>query len=135
MAVNPTAHHRPGGGYRNPWPHAEPAGFREFLRWRFVERRTRAIPANPPRDSLPRRQPVIVRPRAGPGNRSVTWVGHATFLLQLGPVNVLTDPMWSERASPLQWLGPRRLMSPALDFDALPHVRNLLPPIWPFARR
>src|SRR6266550_2091745 len=126
MAVNPTAHHRPGGGYRNPWPHTEPAGFRQFLRWRFVERRTHPITPNPPRDSLPRRTPSIVMPRAEPGYRSVTWVGHATFLLQLGRVNVLTDPMWSERASPFQWLGPRRLMSPAVDFDALPPLDVVL---------
>ena len=52
--------------------------------------------------------------------------GHATTLLQLGPVNVLTDPVWSERASPVQWLGPRRLMSPAVDFDALPPLDAVL---------
>ena len=56
----------------------------------------------------------------------MTWVGHATFLLQLGPLNVLTDPMWSERASPFQWLGPRRLMSPAVDFNALPPLDVVL---------
>jgi len=53
-------------------------------------------------------------------------VGHATTLLQLGPVNVLTDPVWSERASPVQRLGPRRLMSPGLDFDALPPLDVVL---------
>jgi N-acyl-phosphatidylethanolamine-hydrolysing phospholipase D len=53
-------------------------------------------------------------------------VGHATTLLQLGSVNVLTDPVWSERASPVQWLGPRRLMSPGLDFDALPPLDVVL---------
>ena len=56
----------------------------------------------------------------------MTWVGHATALLQLGPVNVLTDPVWSERASPVQWLGPRRLMSPAVNFDALPPLDIVL---------
>ena len=56
----------------------------------------------------------------------MTWVGHSTTLLQLGPVNVLTDPVWSERASPLRWLGPRRLMSPGLDFDALPPLDVVL---------
>ena len=66
--------------------------------------------------------PQIVTPRAGAGYRSVTWVGHSTVLLQLGGLNVLTDPIWSERASPLRWLGPRRLMSPAVDFDALPAI-------------
>ena len=56
----------------------------------------------------------------------MTWVGHSTTLLQLGPVNVLTDPVWSERASHLRWLGPRRLMSPGLDFDALPPLDVVL---------
>jgi N-acyl-phosphatidylethanolamine-hydrolysing phospholipase D len=120
------SHHRPGGGYQNPWPGTRPAGFRDFLRWRFVERRSHPLAPNPPRDSLPRRQPSIATPRAERGYRSVTWVGHATVLLQLGPVNVLTDPVWSERASPLQWLGPRRLMSPAVDFNALPPLDVVL---------
>jgi L-ascorbate metabolism protein UlaG (beta-lactamase superfamily) len=47
-------------------------------------------------------------------------------LLQLGPLNVLTDPVWSERASPFQWIGPRRVMSPALAFDALPEIDVVL---------
>jgi len=126
LAVNPTSHHRPEGGYRNPWPDTALSRFGDFLRWRLVQRRTHPIAPNPPRDSLPRRQPSIATPRAPHGHRSITWVGHATTLLQLGPVNVLTDPVWSERASPFQWLGPRRLMSPALDFDALPPVDVVL---------
>ena len=48
------------------------------------------------------------------------------MVLQLGPVNVLTDPVWSERASPFQWLGPRRLMPPAVDLDALPPLDAVL---------
>jgi N-acyl-phosphatidylethanolamine-hydrolysing phospholipase D len=124
--INPNSHHRPGGGYRNPWPNTEPAGFRDFLRWRLRERHSHQLAPNPPRDSLPQRQPSIVQPRADRGYRSVTWVGHATALLQLGPVNVLTDPVWSERASPVQWLGPRRLMSPAVNFDALPPLDVVL---------
>ena len=64
--------------------------------------------------------------RAARGYRSVTWVGHATVLLQLGPFNVLTDPIWSERASPLPWIGPRRLMPPALRFEQLPEIDLIL---------
>jgi len=56
----------------------------------------------------------------------VTWVGHSTVLLQLGPLNVLTDPMWSERASPARWVGPRRFMTPAVDFDELPEIHVVL---------
>jgi N-acyl-phosphatidylethanolamine-hydrolysing phospholipase D len=127
LVIDAASHHRPGGGYQNPWPDAAPASRSGgFLRWRLVDRRNHPIAPNPPRDSLPRRTPSIVTPRAECGYRSVTWVGHATALLQLGPVNLLTDPMWSERASPLQWLGPRRLMSPGLDFDALPPLDVVL---------
>ena len=56
----------------------------------------------------------------------MTWVGHSTVLLQLGQLNVLTDPMWSERASPSRWVGPRRFMTPAVDFDELPEIDVVL---------
>ncbi|HEY9229004.1 MAG TPA: hypothetical protein VIP11_20300, partial [Gemmatimonadaceae bacterium] len=78
-------------------------GFADFLRWRLSRG---AIAPSPAAGSLPSRMPEIVHPRAEHGYRSVTWVGHSTVLLQLGPLNVLTDPTWSERASPVQWFGP-----------------------------
>jgi N-acyl-phosphatidylethanolamine-hydrolysing phospholipase D len=56
----------------------------------------------------------------------VTWVGHSTLLIQIGGLNVLTDPMWSMRASPLWFVGPRRLTPPAVDFDALPPIDVVL---------
>jgi N-acyl-phosphatidylethanolamine-hydrolysing phospholipase D len=96
------------------------------MRWRFVERRANPPAPDPPRDWLPRREPVIVAPRAASGYRSVTWVGHSTVLLQLGQLNVLTDPIWSERASPFRWIGPRRLTAPAVDFNALPPIDAVL---------
>ena len=120
------SHHRPGGGYRNPWAGTESHSFADFLRWRLLQRRTRRLAPSPPRDSLPRRKPAIIAPRATPGYRAATWVGHSTVLLQLGPLNVLTDPIWSERASPLRWIGPRRLTAPAVEFDALPAIDVVL---------
>lgn len=56
----------------------------------------------------------------------MTWVGQATTLLQLGTLTVVTDPVWSERASPLRWVGPRRLTPPGVDFDALPPIDVVL---------
>ncbi len=97
-----------------------------FLRWRLVDRRRQRIVPSPPLNSLPSSRPSIVTPRAAAGYRSVTWVGHSTVLLQLGPLNVLTDPVWSDRASPLPGIGPRRLMAPGLAFDALPPVDVVL---------
>lgn len=122
----PAAHHRPGGGFRNPWPGAELHGFKDFLRWRFRERREHPLVPSPAYGSLPIRAPEVVSPRADRSYHAATWIGHSTVLLQLGPLNVLTDPVWSERASPLRWVGPRRLMPPALEFDALPDIDLVL---------
>ncbi len=121
-----TAHHRPNGGYQNPWPGAAPRGFKDALRWRFVDRYRTKLAPNPPRGWWPRRTPAIIVPRAKTGYHSVTWVGHATVLLQLGTLNVLTDPVWGQRASPFPWIGPRRLTSPGVDFDALPPIDAVL---------
>jgi hypothetical protein len=47
--------------------------------------------------------------RAGAQEIAVTFIGHATFLVQVGGVSVLTDPIWSRRANPLSFIGPRRV--------------------------
>jgi N-acyl-phosphatidylethanolamine-hydrolysing phospholipase D len=60
--------------------------------------------------------------RAGLENPSVTWVGHATVLLQVDHLNVLADPTWDDHAGPLSWAGPRRLVPPGLAFGDLPRV-------------
>jgi N-acyl-phosphatidylethanolamine-hydrolysing phospholipase D len=53
---------------------------------------------------------------------TLTWVGHTSFLLQMAGLNILIDPIWSERASPLQFAGPRRWVSPGVEFDRLPPI-------------
>ncbi|MGY2134113.1 MBL fold metallo-hydrolase [Hymenobacter sp. HD11105] len=60
--------------------------------------------------------------RVGRGQVRVTFVNHGTFLLQFDSLNVLTDPIWSERTSPYQWIGPKRLRPPGLRFDDLPPI-------------
>jgi N-acyl-phosphatidylethanolamine-hydrolysing phospholipase D len=65
-----------------------------------------------------------LRERAG--GPTVTWVGHATLLIQLDGVNVLTDPQWSERASPLSFGGPKRVMPPGLAFENLPPIHAVV---------
>jgi N-acyl-phosphatidylethanolamine-hydrolysing phospholipase D len=90
------------------------------------ERRHKRIEPDPPRDSYPRRSPLVIAPRAAKDFRAVTWVGHSSVLLQIGGLNVLTDPVWSDRASPVQWAGPRRVMSAGIDFDQLPDIDVVL---------
>jgi N-acyl-phosphatidylethanolamine-hydrolysing phospholipase D len=95
------------------------------LRW-SIERRRQRHAATPPRSSFPTKVPRVVHPRADAAAFTATWIGQATTLLQMGGLNVLTDPMFSERAFPVQWMGPRRVMPPGLPLDALPPLDVVL---------
>ena len=57
---------------------------------------------------------------------TLTWIGHATLLVQLAGVNVLTDPIWSDRASPVYFAGPRRLVAPGMRFEDLPPIHAVV---------
>src|ERR1041385_9546987 len=73
------AHHRPGGGFQNPWNDRPDPGFRQFLKWVLVERPLHGRPPDPPRTVFVRATPAFATPRA-PADRTVlTWVGHSTF--------------------------------------------------------
>jgi len=75
---------------------------------------------------------VAVAPEAPPpvrvddGSARVTFVGHATVLIQMAGLNILTDPVWSERASPFGFAGPKRVQAPGVAFDALPPIDLVL---------
>ena len=56
----------------------------------------------------------------------VTMVGHATLLIQAAGLNLLTDPVWSDRASPVAFAGPKRVTAPGIAFDALPPIDAVL---------
>ena len=56
----------------------------------------------------------------------VSFVGHATVLLQVGGNNILIDPVWSERASPFNFIGPKRVNPAGIDFDKLPKIHFVL---------
>jgi N-acyl-phosphatidylethanolamine-hydrolysing phospholipase D len=57
---------------------------------------------------------------------SLTWIGHSTFLVRMDGVTFLTDPIFSERASPLSFAGPRRMVPPGVPLEALPAVDFVL---------
>lgn len=116
--------HHTKDGYRNPWPDAEPRGFRDLLRW-SVERRRRPVAPDPKPGTFPVAQPTFSK-RAAPSELSATWVGHSTVLIQLGPANILVDPIWSDRASPVSFAGPRRFVPPAVELVALPPIDVVL---------
>jgi L-ascorbate metabolism protein UlaG (beta-lactamase superfamily) len=66
-------------------------------------------------------------PRRVTGDRLVaTFIGHSTVLIQMDGINILTDPIWSDRASPVSFAGPRRVRPPAIRFEDLPPIDVVL---------
>ncbi len=95
----------------------------DVLRWKLFGGGVVAWPEHPAPDAV---EPDLSDGLA-PGEMAATFVGHSTFLLQFaGGLNALTDPVWSERASPFTFAGPRRARPPALAFDALPPIGVVL---------
>lgn len=92
----------------------------DFFKWILTRDRgpwdewTSAPPGPPPPKSV-----------SGDAMR-VTFVNHATTLIQLGGINVLTDPIWSYRCSPVTWAGPRRHRDPGIRFEDLPKIDAVL---------
>lgn len=113
-------------GFRNPY--ADGKGRRgDFFRWRFGFGPQEA-PALKPGD-VPAYQPQVVAPdlnalyHADPKNIQITWIGHDTFLIQVAGVNILTDPIFSDRASPFSFVGPKRAVAPPLQLKELPPIQ------------
>jgi L-ascorbate metabolism protein UlaG (beta-lactamase superfamily) len=68
--------------------------------------------------------PAVPAPHAD--RLRITMVGHATLLVQVAGLNILTDPVWSERASPLSFAGPKRVTAPGIAFEDLPRIDLVL---------
>jgi N-acyl-phosphatidylethanolamine-hydrolysing phospholipase D len=94
----------------------------DFLKWTVVERRRNPRRPDPDPSVFVRVAPHFIVPRADPEILTLTWVGHTSFLIQMAGLNILIDPVWSERASPLQFIGPRRWVAPGVEFDRLPPI-------------
>jgi L-ascorbate metabolism protein UlaG (beta-lactamase superfamily) len=115
-----TAPNRGPDGFRNPDPDYRLKTGEDVRRWRR-ERADKNIPeADSYRFELAANDPAFLRENRT--QRTATWIGHATVLLQFDGVNVLTDPQFSERASPVQFAGPKRAVPPGIALDDLPAI-------------
>ncbi|WP_052449847.1 MBL fold metallo-hydrolase [Caballeronia concitans] len=97
-----------------------------FLKWQW-ERITQGLP-KPPANGyrFPMAHPDVAFLKANRTVDTLTWIGHASALVQIDGVNILTDPVFSERASPFSFAGPKRKTPPGMTLDQLPHIDVVL---------
>ncbi|MCC2957431.1 MBL fold metallo-hydrolase [Massilia sp. IC2-477] len=137
-SVNPyydasKSHHRPQGFANNYAPNpayqrpvSTNTGF--FAGWAGRIRNWTSDGAErAPLAAVPKVEPDLGWLQQNRSETALTWIGHATFLLQTGNgVNILTDPVFDERASPVSFAGPKRLQAPGVALDDLPHIDAVL---------
>ena len=119
-------HHRPDGFQNNYIDATDKSGL-ELLRW--VWQRQRDGLPKPPQRQTPVVSPDMEFVHANTGQSqapAITWIGHATMLVQMGGLNILLDPVFSERVSPVQFAGPKRYQAPGIPLQGLPHIDLVL---------
>jgi N-acyl-phosphatidylethanolamine-hydrolysing phospholipase D len=105
--------------YRNNYTDSNPS-LRKLARWVF----TRTAPPKPVPCPLTPNDPAALR--ANRAHPSLTWIGHSTFLIQLEGMNLITDPIFTERASPVYFAGPKRITPVGLALEDVPPLDVVL---------
>jgi L-ascorbate metabolism protein UlaG (beta-lactamase superfamily) len=99
-----------------------PKSLRDLLRWQFGrDRQRQAWPEWAPSQHADTPPPLV-----GGDRVRLSFVGHASWLIQTSGLNILIDPVWSERASPVSWAGPKRHNDPGIAFEKLPKIDIVL---------
>ncbi|MBE9640365.1 MBL fold metallo-hydrolase [Salipiger mangrovisoli] len=112
----PVSAHFDGTRFQSPG-HSTDRSFADLVRWYRSGQRAK----------WPTHVPVTpVVPVARSESLRITMIGHASILIQIAGLNILTDPVWSERASPFSFAGPRRVTAPGIDFEHLPPIDVVL---------
>lgn len=118
VSVRP-AHHTESG-FTNPYIEQSDKTFFTFLKMRLTTDEWADHASQ--RDGVPRQQVDFGSIRKPGAQPQITWIGHSTFLIQYRGINLLTDPVFSRRASPLSFAGPQRYTNPAFKIEQLPPI-------------
>jgi N-acyl-phosphatidylethanolamine-hydrolysing phospholipase D len=126
------AHHTPTG-FKNNYAQDVNKSFGDFLRWQWAARGIDTAPKTPTPSVKPDLELIYnaspasyLQTKAKLSAPTVTWIGHATALVQANGLNVLVDPVFSERASPVQLFGPKRAQPPGVVMADLPPIDVVL---------
>jgi len=116
---DPAQPHHTESGFQNIDYH-DNKGFAAFIKWRW-QRLFKDIPDSDDYDfKIDTTDHEFVKNNTQ--KPTLTWIGHATFLIQFNGLNILTDPQFSERSSPVSWAGPKRVVAPAMAIAQLPDI-------------
>jgi L-ascorbate metabolism protein UlaG (beta-lactamase superfamily) len=99
---------------------------RDMLAWQYYEWKGEIIKAWPKELVEDFTPSYSVEPEVGGSRVKITFINHASFLIQTENLNILTDPVYSERVSPVTWAGPKRYRAPGIDIEALPTIDYIL---------
>jgi len=117
---DPEKPHHTQDGFKNNYLQGDIGG--SFIKWQW-QRITQGLPKPPANNyQFPVVKPDAAWLAANKSETTVTWIGHATALVQTHGVNILTDPLWSERASPFSFIGPKRKVPVPIALADLPHI-------------
>jgi len=94
--------------------------------WKWQWQRWRHPPHTAPSQAILGIAPDLALIHSQREDVRATWVGHASVLYQIDGINILTDPHWGDRASPISFLGPKRHQPPGLAFEDLPRIDYVL---------
>ncbi|KAM6144753.1 LOW QUALITY PROTEIN: N-acyl-phosphatidylethanolamine-hydrolyzing phospholipase D [Phoenicopterus ruber ruber] len=113
------------GKFVNPWPTWKSPTLPNILKWSLMEKNNSNVPCSKQElEELPVLKPYFVQPelagKTGTGIR-VTWLGHASVMVEMDELIFLTDPIFSQRASPTQLMGPKRFRGPCT-VEQLPRI-------------
>jgi N-acyl-phosphatidylethanolamine-hydrolysing phospholipase D len=111
-----------GRRFVNPHITSDRRGLVDFVRWQLGHFNDSHMPPTPPTTFT---YPNPDRP-IKLGEPKVMWIGHCSFFISIDEVNILTDPVWGERCSPVQFFGPKRRHAPPLDVSELPSIDYVL---------
>ncbi len=115
----PVSDHFDGKVFKNPGP-PKSSSVAGYLWLRL----TSSQGAWPDAVSMPTEPPPPAR--VDDGSARITYIGHATLLIQIAGLNILTDPVWAQRASPFAFAGPKRVTQPSIALAALPPIDVVL---------
>jgi len=115
----PASDHFDGVNFFNP-DGTPPKGFADLIKWQLGKGRKKwpTHYPSPHQDAPPK--------NVDGSTLRVSFVGHATVLIQAAGLNILTDPVWSQRASPFSFAGPKRVNVPGIRFKDLPPIDAVL---------